>query len=152
MPFDPTKPANSSQILSTELRNQFNGLKALIDALTAQVNALLPLGIICGWHKSLGAMPPLPGTWVECNGQVLSDPESPFDGVTLPDLNNASGFTTPAFLRGGMTSGTFGGAIALPAGDVTVDNNADGSTVSVLSGSESFAPYYYEVVWVMRVK
>src|SRR2546425_3341110 len=31
MPFDPTKPANGSLISSTELRNQFNGLKNLID-------------------------------------------------------------------------------------------------------------------------
>jgi len=33
MPFDPTLPANNSPIVSAELRNQFNGLKALIDAL-----------------------------------------------------------------------------------------------------------------------
>src|SRR5688572_29246733 len=32
MPFDPTKPVANSLIDSAELREQFNGLKALIDA------------------------------------------------------------------------------------------------------------------------
>ena len=32
MPFDPTLPQTNSQIASAELRNQFNGLKDLIDA------------------------------------------------------------------------------------------------------------------------
>ena len=32
MPFDPTKPVASSLISSAELRDQFNALKALIDA------------------------------------------------------------------------------------------------------------------------
>ena len=31
MPFDPTLPANGSQIRSAELRSQFSGLKDLID-------------------------------------------------------------------------------------------------------------------------
>lgn len=37
MPFDPTLPANNSPIVSAELRNQLNGLKALIDAQAAQI-------------------------------------------------------------------------------------------------------------------
>ena len=32
MSFDPTKPVNSSLIVAAELREQFNGLKAIIDA------------------------------------------------------------------------------------------------------------------------
>ena len=35
MPFDPTKPVEGSEIDANELRNQFNGLKALIDAIPA---------------------------------------------------------------------------------------------------------------------
>ena len=35
MPFDPNLPANGSQVRSAELRNQFNGLKTLIDAVPA---------------------------------------------------------------------------------------------------------------------
>lgn len=41
MAYDPTLPANSSQILSSELRNQFTGLKALMDFnANAATNAL----------------------------------------------------------------------------------------------------------------
>ena len=32
MPFDPTKPDDLSEIVAAQLRNQFNALKALIDA------------------------------------------------------------------------------------------------------------------------
>ena len=35
MSFDPTKPVNSSLIVAAELRGQFNGLKALLDAIPA---------------------------------------------------------------------------------------------------------------------
>lgn len=35
MPFDPALPASNSEILSAELRSQFNALKALIDAVPA---------------------------------------------------------------------------------------------------------------------
>jgi hypothetical protein len=33
MPYDPTKPANGTPIVSAELREQFAGLKTLIDEL-----------------------------------------------------------------------------------------------------------------------
>jgi hypothetical protein len=39
MPFDPTLPANNSPIVSAELRYQFNGLKALIDAQQTTIDA-----------------------------------------------------------------------------------------------------------------
>jgi hypothetical protein len=38
MAYDPTLPANNSPIVSQELRDQFNGLKALIDAQQAEVD------------------------------------------------------------------------------------------------------------------
>lgn len=62
----------------------------------------LPLGAIIAWHRDLDTRrpAPLPPGWVECNGQVLDDPNSPFNGMTLPDLNNAG-----RFLRGGRQSG-----------------------------------------------
>jgi len=43
MPYDPTKPANNSPIVSAELRNQFAGLKDLIDALQLQLSPLVPV-------------------------------------------------------------------------------------------------------------
>ena len=35
MSFDPTKPVNGARVVAAELRDQFNGLKALIDAVPA---------------------------------------------------------------------------------------------------------------------
>ena len=40
MAFNPNLPAAHAPIVSQELRDQFNALKALIDALTARVQAL----------------------------------------------------------------------------------------------------------------
>lgn len=60
-----------------------------------------PIGSIVAWHRDFVGTPSIPDGWVECNGQVLSDPSSPYDGLTLPDLNNQA-----RFLRG--TAGTSG--------------------------------------------
>ena len=69
----------------------------------------LPLGTIMAWHKDLSGTPPLPIGWAECNGQIVNDPASPYNGQALPDLNNAkeSWNTNGSFLRGGNTSGEF---------------------------------------------
>jgi hypothetical protein len=68
MPFDSTKPANGSPIVASELRNQFNALKALMDDLQAQVTALqtAPRNIVLSYDRGLdnatwtydGAAPP----------------------------------------------------------------------------------------------
>jgi hypothetical protein len=152
--FDPNLPTTRARIVSAELRDQFNGLKALIDALQAQVNNLLPVGFIGAWPKSRANIPALPGSWVECNGQVLNDPDSPFHGQTMDDLNGVSG--PQRFLRGASASGGTGGADTMNlAGEVTVDNNQDASTTTVASAPQPdlpILPSYFEVVWVMRVK
>ncbi len=69
----------------------------------------LPLGTVLAWHKSFNNTPALPDGWVECNGQTLSDPASPYDGQIIPDLNNPKETwnTKGAFLRGDTTSGAF---------------------------------------------
>ena len=38
MPFDPTLPVNNSLISSSQLRNQLNGLKSLIDNVEVELN------------------------------------------------------------------------------------------------------------------
>lgn len=62
---------------------------------------IVPIGGIISWHKNLSGVPALKDNWVECNGQTISDSESPLDGVTLEDLNGDK-----RFLRGNSTSGT----------------------------------------------
>lgn len=72
-----------------------------------------PIGSIIAWHKSFSGTPSLPWGWMECNGQIVNDTESPYHGQALPNLNGT--FTTEAgttsfagrFLRGATTSGIF---------------------------------------------
>ena len=59
----------------------------------------VPVGTIVAWHKSLAASS-LPASWVECNGQTVSDTASPYNGLAVPNLNGGG-----RFLRGGATSG-----------------------------------------------
>lgn len=75
----------------------------------------LPLGSIIAWHRDLlePAVVSLPPGWVECNGQTLDDPESPFHGNIIPNLNLVdrddplAGHEGGAFLRGAPQSGAF---------------------------------------------
>lgn len=92
--------------------SSFTGITALTGDVTASgqgsVAATLgttigqvPVGSIVAWHKSFANTPALPSNWLECNGQVVSDAGSPYNGQTLPDLNGGT-----RFLRGSSTSGT----------------------------------------------
>jgi hypothetical protein len=152
MPFDPTKPANNTPIISAELRNQFNALKALI---AAQV--IMPIGGIIPWAKnSFGVALTLPAQFMECNGQAVNDAESPLDGETLPNLNGEG-----RFLRGAALSGDVGGAeththdVDLSGSSAGDPGASGGSTVpwgTYATNSASSLPPYYDVVWVMRIK
>lgn len=79
-------------------------------------NVSVPIGGIIAWHQDLTGVPALPGSgeWVKCDGQTLSDANSPMNGQVIPNLNgNGLGANSPGhtakvqmFLRGGTTSGT----------------------------------------------
>lgn len=71
---------------------------------TAQMG-FAPLGSIMAWHKNFPNCPSLPDEWVECNGQTLNDPLSPFNGNPIPDLNGVTAPHIRYFLRGDTTSG-----------------------------------------------
>jgi len=60
----------------------------------------VPIGTILAWHKNLTGCPALPAGWVECNGGTLDNPDSPFNGQAIPNLNGGK-----RFLRGGSISG-----------------------------------------------
>jgi len=108
--------------------------------------------------------------WVECNGQILNDTASPFNGLVIPNLNNAN-----RFLRGNIGSGTTGG-ILTNTGSATLH----GWGSAIISGSAGHAVYagsgshwrptstnncwlsvdyslnneppFMDVCWIMRVK
>ena len=100
----------------------------------------------------------LPDNFVECNGQTLSDSESPLNGVTIPDLNGNTRLLIGNSSSGGTTTEDFlpnhshgywdqyrissaGGGVGL-----TDQGRTTGSTTS---GTPLVA---YQIVWIMRVK
>ena len=84
------------------------------DNFTALKNRVAPVGGIVAWHKDMISGQALTEGWVECNGQTINDPESPYNGMIAPNLNgDAGGADSPdvggkyrMFLRGDTTSGT----------------------------------------------
>jgi hypothetical protein len=46
-----------------------------------------PIGSVMAWLKSFPNTPPLPSGWIECNGQVLNDADSVYNGAVMPNLN-----------------------------------------------------------------
>jgi len=59
---------------------------------------------VSGENYEVYATPYLPDGFVECNGQLITDPDSPYYNQNAPDLN-----VTQRFLRGSSTSGATGG-------------------------------------------
>jgi hypothetical protein len=137
-----------------------------------------PIGAVIGWHKDFANTPSLYGKWVECNGQVLSEPLSPYDGQTLPDLNGDE-----RFLRGGATSGilqadsiqghwhrirggtgaaaTLSAAVPQVLGQATFNQNVDNVVRDVVEDTingygsprvdTETRPINMSVVWIIRV-
>lgn len=113
---------------------------------------IVPIGAIVAWAKSISAgVPPLLPSFVECNGQVLVDGDSPLNGATIPDLNGSSG--AQRFLRGNTSSGGTGGAEQHGHGTTQVESGSGPEpNINAYTQQASHLPSYYEVVWVMRVK
>lgn len=118
-----------------------------------------PIGSVQPWLKNLTGTPALSGYWVECNGQTLSDAESPYNGQVIPDLNGDN-----RFLRGGATSGATGGSdththTGTTGGPLGGDNSYDigpgeydNHVHTFTTDATDAKPPYYEVVWIMRIK
>lgn len=126
-------------------------------------NISVPIGGVVPWMKDLTGVPALSENFVECNGQTLSDEESPLDGQTIPDLNGSSGENR--FLRGNTVSGGTGGSETHNHGGETGPADTEdgfyrqGSVVLTAPdehthdiSTSNHLPPYHNVVMVMRVK
>ena len=136
-----------------------NGVTSNIDFVKSMVP---PIGTVMSWLKTLTGTPTLPDGWVQCDGQTLSDSDSPYDGETIPDLNN-----NDLFLRGNATSGGTGGSDTKDLShthSLSTDSDFDvgsprsqkvltsDTTGSGGSATQDILPAYYNVVYIMRVK
>lgn len=121
--------------------------------------------------------PRLPDAWVECNGQVLSDANSPFNGGTIPSLNGTTN-ATDIFIRGikNAVTGTTAGSSTVTLTDVnlpsTTRTNSGGnrSTATITAGSSftvglmntstsagtdtafNIIPPCVNLTWIIRIK
>jgi hypothetical protein len=110
----------------------------------------VPIGIVLPWFKDLPGVPALGANFVECNGQLLDDPESPLDGQFMPDINTGAA----RFIRGGLSSGTVGGIDSF--GTALADNAGVGTAQNFVTTDFSPGampiPPFITAVYVMRVK
>jgi hypothetical protein len=165
--------AFSTQIIADDAVTTVKIQNGAVTVAKCAAGVIAPVGSVFSWLKTLTNTPALPANWVECNGQVLSDADSVYDGVTLPNLNGASA-QPQRFLRGAATSGTTGGedahtlsAAEMPThshlysgGTGGASGSADGttgnlnkSTTDAGSGNaHENRPSFYEVVFIMRIK
>ena len=119
--------------------------------------AFIPIGGIIMWDKPedfIIKAPTLPDGFVECNGQTLNDPESIYNGLTIPDLNGSIG--VQRFIRGHTISGTTGGTDThkhtLTTRASAGTGGFSGTVASAGTGNTSTLPSYYTVVFIIRIK
>lgn len=145
------KLVNSSDTFSTDgvavdmiVKNTTDNTYSYVTAVDSETQLTLADDIfVSGETYEIYATPRLSERWVECNGQTLSDAESAFDGVTIPDLNGSSG--TEQFLRGGTESELTGGSethnhqwMHDPGGETSPSRtyNSAGALTNFVSGPE----------------
>jgi hypothetical protein len=110
----------------------------------------MPVGAIVAWMKNQSNTPDLPQQWVQCNGQKLDLPSSPYDGATIPNLNGA-GDAPQRFLRGALQSGDSGGAENHQHGRMLIDRSGKRTVNVSARANASNLPPYYDIVWIMKV-
>jgi len=90
-----------------------------------------PVGSILAWHRDLPGTPVLPAGWETCDGQMVTDPASPYFGTLLPDLNGEA-----RYLRGGLLSGVLQDD-ATAANGLAATTDVQGSHVHAMNSSGS---------------
>lgn len=156
-------PSDKLDVIGNIKSTSVEAETAIIDDVNIS-QALVPIGSIIPWAKSITGVPALSINFVECNGQVLNDPTSPLNGQTIPNLNGYGG-TTKRFLRGSTSGGSTGGSdtndhshsVTIPAEDTEsgaggTDAGKQGTFGTSGPSNNNNLPSYYEVVFIIRVK
>ncbi|MBN2735771.1 MAG: tail fiber protein [Spirochaetales bacterium] len=158
-------------ISASEMNENFDVLYAKVKELMAELEkkeqkfGYAPVGSIVAWHKDLDGTPSLPDGWMTCDGQLVSDPQSPYYDEKLPDLNGEG-----RFLRGSDTSGSMqeatgirqhihnAVALAVQNEDGTYEQSGFDTIYDTATHNLSKFLFYkvrpinMSVVWIIRVK
>ena len=123
---DPTKRPENLNSIEVDFGTTISGsIWKKVRDLEIFINDNLPIGLVIQFHASQqyanGLSIDLPGTqWQFCDGTVVSNPESPLLGVSVPDLRSK-------FLAGDEPLGVFGGGtnhnLSHNHGGVTLDGS-----------------------------
>jgi len=119
---------------------------------TSVEGTIPPIGSVLFWAKDYsGSIPTIPSGWLECDGSVVSDADSPLNGVTLPDING-----NDYFLSGSNASGATGGVSAhnhvIPYSGVSYPQAGANNFYPSPTNTVSHLPPYYTVVTIIRIK
>lgn len=131
---------------------------------------VVPVGTIIAWHGSMSGTPGLPDGWVSCDGLVVNDPASPYNGQATPNLNfprnawNEGG----SFLRGSSSSGIWQNDAlkihnhnhqysSFSGGGDGINGNGVKHRPTVITShnagdANESRPVNMSVIWVMRIK
>jgi len=157
----------AGMIVHNETDNEFAIVETVVDLNTLTLVSDLNAGTAdvdtfngaTGKNYAIYATPELPDNWLECNGQSISDADSPYNGTTMPSLNGTTD-ATKGFIRGVKASATDNAVtdsththsiayVVYNTNDVTSNFWALNSSTT---GASRAIPPYAEMVWIMRIK
>lgn len=121
----------------------------------------VPVGGFLHYNPNISGTPALNQDFVQCNGQTITDTQSPLFGQSVPNLNGNG-----QFLRAGATGGATGGAVT---SSISASINFSSTSISYTTGAStaqfvtsgslsiggnpfSIIPPYYTGVAIMRIK
>jgi len=168
----------AGMIVHNEADNEYAIVETVVDLNTLTLVSDLNAGTTdvdtfngaTGKAYAIYSTPELPDNWLECNGQTISDANSPLNGMTLPSLHTAVEDVNGYFLRGviqGEVTGTTEGSANLSHDhDIKTATNSDaggtvvrGSSFDHLgllaiqnSGGSEARPVAFAIIWIMRIK
>jgi hypothetical protein len=98
----------------------------------------VPIGAILDWWGPTGSQVQLPANFVVCDGSVISDPQSPFNGQNAPNLVQKFilGVTSPSSIgqTGGSTTTDLSVSVPLPALTGGIPSSAPPSSINQNAG------------------
>ena len=84
-----------------------------------------PIGTVKDWDKTLSGTPALDATWHECDGSMIDDADSPYDGQRIRNLNGADVILTGIVWASGVATIPSADLPALAVGDYVAGSGID---------------------------